>query len=170
VTSISRYMNTRPSTTITAVQLSIRAATSAGLAVAIAQLLELPYPLYALMAAVIVMDLSPSTTRQLAWQRLAGTLVGAAVGAVLSSFLPPGPLAIGFSILAAMLLTSVLRLPAAVKLSGYVCGIVVLSHGANPWSYALYRLIETVLGIAMAVLVSPVPKLLRVEIPEVPES
>jgi len=34
---------------------------------------------------------------------------------------------------------------------------------ANPWSYAVYRAIETFLGIAMAVLVSVIPKLLRVE-------
>ena len=64
-----------------------------------------------------------------------------------------------------MLLSYVVHLQAAAKLVGYVCGIVVLSHGANAWSYAGYRVIETFLGIAMAVLVSLVPKLLRVEIP-----
>ena len=155
-------MNTRPST-ITALQLCTRAASSAGLAVATAQFLELQYPVYALLAAVIVMDLSPSKTLQLALQRLAGTVLGATVGAALSFVLPPGPLAIGFSILTAMLLSYVARLQAAAKLTGYVCGIVVLAHGADPWSYALYRVIETFLGIGMAVLVSLVPKMLRVE-------
>ena len=147
----------------TALQLSFRAAVSAGLAVAIAQLLELQYPVYALLAAVIVMDLSPSRTLHLAWQRLAGTLVGATVGALLSYVLPAGPLAIGVSVLVAMLLSYVLRVQAAAKLAGYVCGIVVLAHGADPWSYALYRLIETFLGIGMAVLVSLVPKMMRVK-------
>jgi uncharacterized membrane protein YgaE (UPF0421/DUF939 family) len=165
-----REKNTRPATLTNALQSSLRAALPAGLAVAIAQFLELQYPLYALIAAVIVMDLSPSKTRQLALQRLAGTLLGATVGAALSYFLPPGPLAIVVSILAAMLLSHVLRLQAAAKLAGYVCGIVVLAHGAHPWSYALYRVIETLLGIAMAVLVSLVPKLMRVEIPDEADS
>lgn len=154
----------QPSTsTFTALQLSVRAAVSAGLAVGIAQFLELQYPIYALIAAVIVIDLSPVKTRQLALQRLIGTLLGATVGAALSYVLPEGPLAIMISILAAMLLTYVARVPAAAKLAGYVCGIVILSHGANPWSYALYRVVETFLGLAMAVLVSLVPKLMRVE-------
>ena len=138
---------------------------SAALAVAIARILELQYPIYALIASVIVMDLSPSKTRQLALQRLAGTLLGATVGAALSYVLPAGPLAIGVSILAAMLLSHVAHLQAAAKLAGYVCGIVILSHGDYAWSYAAHRVIETFLGIAMAVLVSLVPKLMRVDIP-----
>ena len=116
----------QPSTsTFTAIQLSVRAAVSAGLAVGIAQFLELRYPIYALIAAVIVIDLSPVKTRQLALQRLIGTLLGATVGAALSYVLPAGPLAIMISILAAMLLTYVARVPAAAKLAGYVCGIVI---------------------------------------------
>jgi len=138
---------------------------AAGSAVAIARLLHLQYPLYALLAAVIVLDLSPSKTLQLAVQRLLGTLLGAAVGAVLSYSLPSGPLAIGASVMIAMLLTYVVHLQAAAKLAGYVCGLIVLSHGDHAWSYAVYRVIETFLGIAMAVLVSLVPKLMQVEIP-----
>jgi uncharacterized membrane protein YgaE (UPF0421/DUF939 family) len=158
-------MNRRRSTLITALQLSLRAGVAAALAVAIARLLELQYPVYALIAAVIVMDLSPWKTRQLALQRLGGTLVGATVGAGLSYVLPAGLVAIAVGVLTAMLLSSVLHLHAAAKLAGFVCGIILLAHGGHPWSYALHRGIETLLGIAMAVVVSLVPKLMRVEMP-----
>jgi uncharacterized membrane protein YccC len=150
-------------------QLSIRAAVAAGLSVAIAQLLRLQYPLYAMIAAVIVTDLSVAKSRQLAVQRLAGTVVGASLGAVLSSWLKPGAWAVGLGILAAILLCHLLHLQGAAKITGYVCGIVVLNYGSHPWSYALYRLLETVLGIGVAVLVSLVPKLMRHHTPGVPD-
>ena len=153
----------RTSKRITALQLSIRAASAAGLAIAIAQWLKLPFPIYALIASVLVIDLSPAKTLQMALQRMAGTLIGATVGAVLSYSLPPGPVEIGVSVLVAMLLSYVVNARGGAKLAGYVAGIAVMSYGANPWSYAVYRAIETFLGIAMAVLVSVIPKLLRVE-------
>jgi len=148
------------STLTPAFQLSLRAAVSGGLAVAIAELLRLQYPLYALIGAVIVSDLSPSQTRQLGLRRLAGSVLGATVGAAISQLLPSAPWAIGLSVLSAMFLSHLLHLEGAAKITGYVCGIVVLDHGAQPWSYALYRLIETILGVGMAILVSLVPKLL----------
>ncbi len=151
------------STLTPAFQLSIRAALSAGLAVAIAELLRLQYPLYALIGAVIVSDLSPSQTRQLGLRRLAGSVLGATVGAAISQFLPSAPWAIGLSVLAAMFLSHLLHLQGAAKITGYVCGIVVLEHGAHPWSYALHRLIETILGIGVAILVSLVPKLIPID-------
>jgi uncharacterized membrane protein YgaE (UPF0421/DUF939 family) len=146
-----------------ALQLSIRAALSAGLAVAIAELLRLEYPLYALIGAVIVSDLSPSQTRQLGLRRLAGSALGAAVGAAISYLLPSVPWAIGLSVLVGMFLSHLLHLQGAAKLTGYVCGIVVLGHGGHAWSYALYRLTETILGIGMAVVVSLVPKLIPID-------
>ena len=159
-------MSSKSSARITALQLSLRAAVAAGLSVAIARWLELPYPVYAVLASVIVLDLSPAKTREFAVQRLVGTVLGAVVGVTFSYAQYDGPIAITISILAAMMLSYAVGLYPAAKLAGYVCGIVVLAHADHAWWYAMYRVIETFLGIAMAVLVSLVPKLLRVEIPD----
>lgn len=147
-------------TLVPAMQLAIRAAVAGGLAVAIAHLLQLPFPIYAMIAAVVVTDLSPSPSRHMGLPRIAGTALGAAIGAISSTFLAYNPLTVGFGILVAILLSEFIGLENSAKMAGYVCGIVILNHGDHPWVYATHRLIETGLGISAAVLVSIVPKLL----------
>jgi uncharacterized membrane protein YgaE (UPF0421/DUF939 family) len=151
------------STLVTALRPAVRVGLAAGLAVAIARFLRLPYPLYALVAVVIVTDLSASRTRELALRRLVGTVLGSALGASIHPWLPPAAWSIGLGVLAAMLLSNLLQLGEAAKVAGYVCGIVMLEHGDHPWSYALHRLVETVLGIVLAVLVSLVPPLVPID-------
>ena len=142
-------------------QLSLRAAVAAGLALIAAQLLRLQHPLYAMISAVIVTDLVVAQTPKLALPRLAGTLVGSALGAVFTALLPSGVWTAAFGIFAAMFVSHLLYLQGAAKIAGYVCGIVLLDHSDSPWSYALFRMIETALGIVAAMGVSVVPKLLK---------
>jgi uncharacterized membrane protein YgaE (UPF0421/DUF939 family) len=149
-----------PSQLLPAVQLSSRAAVAALLSVAIAQNFGL-MPLQALITSVLVIDSSPEETRRLALQRFAGTVLGGLLGVTLGVALGQSALSVGFGVLAAMLSSHLLRLDGAARLSGYVCGLVLLHQAGAPWSYAFNRLLETTLGIVMAVLTSFVPKLIQ---------
>src|SRR3954471_24433970 len=148
------------STYTTGLQVSLRAAVGAGLALAVGQLLHLQFPIYAMISAVVVTDLDPAQTRKLGLPRLAGTVLGATVGAIICVLLSPGPWEVGLGVLLAMFLSHLLGLDGAAKVAGFVCGIALFSYGDAPWSYALHRTIETTIGIALAVLISLVPKLL----------
>jgi uncharacterized membrane protein YgaE (UPF0421/DUF939 family) len=147
------------------VQLCVRAAASAGLSVAVAQQLGLPLPIYSMIAAVIVTDLSPMQTRRLGVPRLAGTVIGATYGVALHVVLPSNAGAVALGIVIAMLSSHLARLPDAAKLAGYVCGIILLDQGQEPLAYAVDRFLETVLGIGMAITVGFVPKLIRHDAP-----
>ena len=144
-------------------QLSVRAAVAAALSLAIGQLLQLEHPIYALIAAIIVTDLTPSETARRGMTRVVSTIVGAICGAGLSMLLPPGPIAIGVGVLITMLLCELLNMREGAKVAGFICGIVMFSFSDDPWRYALFRFIETTLGIAVAWALSYVPKLLRDE-------
>jgi uncharacterized membrane protein YgaE (UPF0421/DUF939 family) len=134
----------------------------------LAQLCRFEHPIYALIAAVIVTDLSPSRTTKLGLQRLAATVVGASCGAVAGTVLGAAAWAISLSIFAAMAICHLLRVSDGAKVAGYICGIVMIAHGTHPWTCAFFRLIEKSLGIGVAWLLSLVPKLIHVEEPGIP--
>jgi uncharacterized membrane protein YgaE (UPF0421/DUF939 family) len=149
-----------PTTLKRGFQIASRAAVGAALSLVIAQGCRLEYPLYAMLAAIIVTELSPAQTRLLAARRIVATLVGATCGALLARTLPTNPWTIGLGIAVAMLLCHFIRAADGARVAGYICGIAMLTHGADPWAYAFFRTVETLLGIAVASALSFLPKLL----------
>ena len=143
-----------------AFQLSLRAAVAAGIAAAVAGLLGLQHPVFALISAVLVTDLAPARTRSLAVPRFAGTALGTLLGACFAAWLPNGPWLAVAGVFAGMFLSHLLRLRGSARLAGYMCAIVVVTVGVDPWTHALHRMLETLLGIGAALLVSLVPGLL----------
>jgi uncharacterized membrane protein YccC len=146
---------------VASLQLSSRAAVAAGITVTIAQAAGLAFPVYAMIAAVIVTDLDSSKTREQAIPRLAGTLAAGVAGALASQWLPPAGWAVAIAILVPMFAFRAFGMPEAAKLAGYVTALIVLQHTGHAWMYAVDRVIETLLGVSVAVLVSFAPKLLR---------
>jgi uncharacterized membrane protein YgaE (UPF0421/DUF939 family) len=141
------------------VQLAFRVALAASLSLVVGRLLRFDQPLYALLAAIIVTDVSSASTRRLGVRRLGATAIGALCGGMMSAFLPQNPWTLGLGTLVAMLVCIVLGAPEAARVAGYVCGIILLRYGADPWTYALERFLETALGVVVAWGLSLVPKL-----------
>jgi uncharacterized membrane protein YgaE (UPF0421/DUF939 family) len=152
-----------PPSYLTGVQLAVRAGAGASLALIIAQVLKLDYPIFAFIAAVTVTDLKPAQTRDLGLVRVMATFVGAVLGATLSSLLPAEAWSVGVSVTIAILIAEVLRAREGGRVAGYICGLIVLDQNIAPWHYATFRFVETVLGVSVAWLISYVPKLIRVE-------
>jgi uncharacterized membrane protein YgaE (UPF0421/DUF939 family) len=144
------------------VQLSIRAALAASASVGVAHLLDLPLPMYAMIAAIVVSDLSPERTRRQSLSRIAGTIVGAAVGGAATAWLPPGAASVALAVMLSLSACFLLRVGGGAKISGIVSGLIVLEFSSDPWSFALARLIETLLGVVAAIVVSFVPMLIPV--------
>jgi uncharacterized membrane protein YgaE (UPF0421/DUF939 family) len=145
-----------------ALQLGTRSAVGATLAFAIAQGLNLDFPIFALVGAVIATDLTPAQSRELGLRRVVATFVGALTGVIATSAKLTGLWAVAPSIVVAVLISYRVGAYEGARVAGYICGLIVLlDESAQPWHYAFFRLVETVLGVLVAWGLSFVPKLLR---------
>lgn len=145
--------------TLSGIQISLRAAVAGAFAVAIAKVLSFDYPIFAFISAVLVTDLSSAESRRLGLNRILATVIGALWGAILTPMIPSGPVAIGFGVFVAMATCHLLIGVGGARVAAFVCGIIVLDNNPEPWMYALHRLEETLLGVAVAWAISYVPKL-----------
>jgi hypothetical protein len=77
--------------------------------------------------------------------------------------LPPGAASVALAVMLSLFACFLLRVGGGAKISGIVAGLIVLEFSSDPWNFALARLIETLLGVVAAIVVSFVPMLIPVE-------
>jgi uncharacterized membrane protein YgaE (UPF0421/DUF939 family) len=142
---------------------SLRTAIAAVVSVLLARALRLPEFYWAPISTIVIL-LSVSDPRALAWQRFAGTAVGAVLGALIATYVGGNWMVYGAGILVCGILSALLRLGSAYRFDAITLSIVVIvAHTRPPWVVAYHRFVEVSLGIAVALLVTtawrlPAPK------------
>jgi uncharacterized membrane protein YgaE (UPF0421/DUF939 family) len=133
---------------------SLRTAVAAVVSLLLARGLKLAEFYWAPISTIVIL-LSTINPLALAWQRFAGTALGAVLGALIASFFHPNWMVYGIGILVCGVLSAMLRLHTAYRFAGITLTIVLFTgHGLPPWIVASHRFVEVSLGIAVALLMT----------------
>lgn len=135
-------------------RVSSRAAVATVLSYLLAKGLRLPEFYWAPISTIVIL-LSTIDPLTQAWQRFAGTALGASLGALIATFFKPSWAVYGCGILICGLLTALLRISGAYRVAAIALSIVLLvAHDRPPWTLAFHRFVEVSLGIAVALLIT----------------
>jgi len=127
-----------------------RTAVAAVVSMLLARSLKLPEFYWAPISTIVIV-LSTINPMTLAWQRFAGTALGAALGALIATFFNSSWAAYGGGIFVCGILCSLLRVGSAYRFAAIALSIVLLvAHQRAAWIVATHRFVEVSLGIAVA--------------------
>ncbi len=134
----------------------IKTALSAGISWAIANnLLGTPYPIFAPLAAMLVIQVAIFDTIERAVYRVLGTIGGVIIGLVISLLLNVNILSIALVVLFSFALSRALHFPPYLVLQVAISALLVLFFSQNSGTeYVWGRIFETLIGAAVAVIVN----------------
>jgi uncharacterized membrane protein YccC len=134
--------------------LAVKTAMAAGICYWLARLVGLQDGYWGSISAIIVLQSNVGSTVTASRDRLIGTLIGAGFGAVFS-LLGEGLWTYLLAVITAMVACSLLGLKNSSRLAAVTVTILMLVHrtGSN-WTLPLHRVIEVLLGIVVALLIS----------------
>jgi uncharacterized membrane protein YgaE (UPF0421/DUF939 family) len=143
----------------TQILLATKAAVAAGIAWAVALLAD-PHsrPYFAPLAVILIVQPTVYDSLSRAFQRVVGVLLGVAAALAVSHFLTPSGWSIGIIVFAGLLLGWSLRLGPQGVVQVPVSALLVFAVGSATADYGARRVLETLIGSAiavLAVLVSP---------------
>jgi uncharacterized membrane protein YgaE (UPF0421/DUF939 family) len=135
---------------------SIRTAVAAVCSLLIARFCGLPESYWAAITTIVIMQSTLGATWTVSRERLAGTALGAAMGALLTAYAAQNVAAFGAGVFVLGLICALLRIGRnAFRYAGITLAIVMLIARAEPaWVIAMHRFFEISVGIAVGLLVS----------------
>jgi len=137
---------------------SVRTAIAAVLALLIGRLCKLPESYWAAITTLIVMQSTLGAALTISKQRLAGTALGAAMGALFATYARQNVTVFGVGIFLSGVICALLHMERnAYRYAGITLAIVMLVARAQPaWVIAVHRFIEISLGISVGLLMTAV--------------
>jgi uncharacterized membrane protein YccC len=135
---------------------AVRTTVAAVASLLIGRLFRLPESYWAPISTIVVMQSTLGAAWTISRQRLAGTALGAALGALLATYAPGNVWAFGAGVLIAGIICALLRIERnAFRYAGITVAIVVLiAHTQPAWTIATHRFIEISIGIAVGLIVT----------------
>jgi uncharacterized membrane protein YccC len=134
---------------------AVKTSAAATLSLYLAGLFGLPEPYWGAVSAIIVMQSDLGTLETASINRLAGTAIGAMVGALAVSFWGSSLWSFGAAVLCAILFCAVVGRWETYRFAGVTVSIVMLvAHHGTSWMVALHRFLEVSFGILVAFLVA----------------
>lgn len=134
---------------------NIKTAIAVFLCLVVSKILKLEYSFYAVIAAIISMESTISRSFITGKNRMLGTILGAVIGLLFALIKPESPILCAIGIVIIISLCNRLKWSKSVTIAGIVfIAIMVNMNGKNPWLYSLNRIIDTFIGITIAVLVN----------------
>jgi uncharacterized membrane protein YccC len=137
---------------------AVRTTIAAVASLLMARLCKLPETYWAAITTLIVMQSTLGAALTVSKRRLAGTALGATLGALFATYLGKSVAVFGLGIFLLGLICAVLHLHrSAFRYAGITLTIIMLiARTQNVWIIALHRFIEISLGIAAGLLMTAV--------------
>lgn len=137
---------------------AVRTAVAAVAALLIARLLRLPESYWATIMSMIVMQSTLGAAWTISRQRLAGTALGAAMGALLATLAGSDVAVFGAGVFLCGVICGVLHIERnAYRYSGITLAIIMLIQRAqSAWVVAIHRFAEISVGIAVGLVVTAI--------------
>lgn len=134
---------------------ALKTGISVFLAVILSKFLKLKFPFFAALPSIMPMSNSAEETLKAGRNRIFGTLIGAVVGALFVLIYPGNALLSGIGMILIIYLCNFIRWGNAAAIAGLVyISIMVGIKRENPWIYSFHRLLATIIGVCVTVLVN----------------
>lgn len=135
---------------------TIKTGIAVALCILVANLTNMTFPFYAAIAAAICMQSTVFDTMTTGLHRMLGTFVGAIVGLVFVYIYPMNFFLCGIGIIIVIYLCNLLKITKSVSIGCIVFLAIMTQTGESNYHiiYGIYRLIDTLIGIMIAVFVN----------------
>ncbi|CCQ94617.1 conserved membrane hypothetical protein [[Clostridium] ultunense Esp] len=134
---------------------TIKTALAVSFTILLSQLLNLRSPFFAGIAAIIAMQTSVSESFTMAKNRMYGTILGGTVALLFSYFAPENVFSIGIGIIIIIYTCNLFGWKKSVQISTMVFLSIILNYEeGSRLNYALYRTLDTLIGLIIGTLIN----------------
>lgn len=135
---------------------SARTSVAAVVSLLAARLFKLPESYWAPITTLVITQSSLGAALGVSWQRFAGTVLGAALGAIAANHFGHPVLVFGAGVFLLGLLSAAVRMDqSAYRFAGITLAVVLLVPRSGPhWLIALHRLAEVSIGVGVALILA----------------